>query len=700
MTVNAQTITIDGSKADWADVPMITEPGASPILKMIVPQAGATLPDGAAYCLMVEGNHEKIVAGYPVIYTDADKNASTGTAPWFCSRLGTDYEMATWSEGSLYAANAAGTIREMCISTDAFDSLPFPFLGSFYAWLTFNWGDLYVPSNASENGWKWSETSYYPLNVAPYSYVDINRTHQAAAALSTHAALAPGASLNMKNAGSSCDTLLWASWAVELTAPGLYSVSANVQSTNTASVDLCLVNPANNEVVASFRSSDKWAPSGETVFGDFNLTNVPAGKYVMKFTNHVAYSEMVLSSITLTKKNYTVAGSSTVVFGTSWEPSNAANDMVYDGSDGLFHFTKNNVELPVGNITFKVVKNHSWDAGSYPTNDYVLAITTAGIHNITITFNESTSTVNANDELVQAEVILPTVKVAGGFVDDGWGANAVVLTPALDNLTASGAVTILNAGSFELKVVVGDDWKTISDINNWITRVNNAGWIFSVSGGTGNDTKIDMDMAGEYSFTYTYATGALTVSYPQTYTRHFDHAYYSTICLPQAAVLTNAEAYTITSVAGHQITLSAPVNGLVAGTPYIIKPDADDVDVIATMSGEPTANTVAGANGLWGVLNIGGVDSVSNGNYILSENQFHLVQLTQGSGKVSVPRFRGGLWSDVVLAPSLRIIEAENGATNIQNVEGNEAAVKFVENGKVLILREGVVYDMTGRVVR
>ncbi len=181
---------------------------------------------------------------------------------------------------------------------------------------------------------------------------------------------------------------------------------------------------------------------------------------------------------------YTVAGSSTAVFGTSWDESNAANDMVYDSGDGLYHFTKNNVELAAGSISFKVVKNHAWSE-AYPGSDYVLAIAEAGIHNITITFNASTHAVNASDELVTPVVILPTVKVAGSFITGGWGANAVVLTPAQDNLTASGSVVLPAEGSFEMKVVVADDWKTVSDLENWITRVNNAD-VFSVSGGNDN----------------------------------------------------------------------------------------------------------------------------------------------------------------------------------------------------------------------
>jgi hypothetical protein len=50
------------------------------------------------------------------------------------------------------------------------------------------------------------------------------------------------------------------------------------------------------------------------------------------------------------------------------------------------------------------------------------------------------------------------------------------------------------------------------------------------------------------------------------------------------------------------------------------------------------------------------------------------------------------------LAPA--ILFNENGATNIENLDGNEKVVKFVENGRVLIRKNGVVYDAMGRVVR
>lgn len=51
-------------------------------------------------------------------------------------------------------------------------------------------------------------------------------------------------------------------------------------------------------------------------------------------------------------------------------------------------------------------------------------------------------------------------------------------------------------------------------------------------------------------------------------------------------------------------------------------------------------------------------------------------------------------------APSLRIIFAENGATGINELEGAEKAVKFIENGKLYIQKDGVVYDATGAKVK
>ena len=50
-------------------------------------------------------------------------------------------------------------------------------------------------------------------------------------------------------------------------------------------------------------------------------------------------------------------------------------------------------------------------------------------------------------------------------------------------------------------------------------------------------------------------------------------------------------------------------------------------------------------------------------------------------------------------APS-RILFNENNATNMQDIDANNQVVKFIENGRILITKEGITYDVMGRVVR
>ena len=52
-------------------------------------------------------------------------------------------------------------------------------------------------------------------------------------------------------------------------------------------------------------------------------------------------------------------------------------------------------------------------------------------------------------------------------------------------------------------------------------------------------------------------------------------------------------------------------------------------------------------------------------------------------------------------APSaFRIVFEENNATDINSIEESDKAVKFIENGQLYIMRNGVVYDAVGRLIR
>lgn len=302
-TMNAQTIEIDGDNADWAEVPMLSDPGATPIFKMVVPQSGLTLPSGAAVCIMVQRTAEELATypGLPVTYIDADKSAATTAAQnaWYCPAFGPDYEMGPW-DGNDGEGSTDGTIAEVMIAQSNFTGIPFA--GDCHAWMLFNWAK-YMPKSPSDNAWMWGENSYHPVIVKPYSFLNLNGTLPAADTYSTHEALAPGASLDMTN-GYANAVLLWASWAVELTTPATYDIKADITSSNAASVDLKLVNLATNAVVASFVSGDL-AGGEEVAVGEWDLSAVPAGKYMLRFSNHVEWSEMHLNSLTLTAQGGT-----------------------------------------------------------------------------------------------------------------------------------------------------------------------------------------------------------------------------------------------------------------------------------------------------------------------------------------------------------------------------------------------------------
>ncbi|MBE6323402.1 MAG: hypothetical protein E7074_00315 [Bacteroidales bacterium] len=52
-------------------------------------------------------------------------------------------------------------------------------------------------------------------------------------------------------------------------------------------------------------------------------------------------------------------------------------------------------------------------------------------------------------------------------------------------------------------------------------------------------------------------------------------------------------------------------------------------------------------------------------------------------------------------APSIiRVVDEENNATNIESIEASDKAVKFIENGQLLIKRDNVIYDTMGRIIR
>ena len=83
------------------------------------------------------------------------------------------------------------------------------------------------------------------------------------------------------------------------------------------SIDLYLVDVATNEIVATKVGEDISAPAGQTVYGTWDLSNVPAGKYMLKVMNHVQWSDLDFTSVTLSVDGQTTGLENTLVETTS-----------------------------------------------------------------------------------------------------------------------------------------------------------------------------------------------------------------------------------------------------------------------------------------------------------------------------------------------------------------------------------------------
>ena len=157
----------------------------------------------------------------------------------------------------------------------------------------------------------------------------------------------------------------------------------------------------------------------------------------------------------------------------------------------------------------------------------------------------------------------------------------------------------------------------------------------------------------------------------------------------------SVKAYIVTGTSGSVLTMTAMTGTVPANTPLLIKANE------GTYAIPVAASTTTNVDGNKLVAGTGTPVSASENKYVLAY-QSDVLGFYKIASALSVPK--GKAYLDLVGAASapsaLRIEDEVNDATNIEDVEANEKAVKFFVNGQMLIMREGIVYDALGRVVR
>ena len=187
-----------------------------------------------------------------------------------------------------------------------------------------------------------------------------------------------------------------------------------------------------------------------------------------------------------------------------------------------------------------------------------------------------------------------------------------------------------------------------------------------------------------------------------TYTRDVTSGNYGTICLPYGSNnYSGAEFYEVSSLeVGKGLWLDELAAGtaLAAGKPYIFK--ATDAKIVVAYEGAAEPTPVEGVNGLTGTFTEIAAGGALVGNYIIAENQVWVA----GTG-ATLPANRAYINAATVPTTAQaeipgrhRVCMGENATTGFDQIVAPEGkAIKVIENGQLIIIRDGVKYNVQGQ---
>lgn len=298
--VKAQ-ITIDGNVSEWDNIPILSEPGVFPMVK--------TVSDGTtnlSFMIKLDGETFNPSAWYMAdMYLDADNNATTGYKQWVYESSGMDYlsqgtdlfNFSGTGGTNSWSWSSIGTVSR-AVSGDAssieqsvlLSNLTSPSLGTTYA----------IAMPYYNSAWTAGDPTFLPLNnwnfaqrrgftVKPRSEITLSTSADFTSADAYyHPFMKDDVALDFQSGAYAADNPThWASWALNLTTPGIYSVKMVSSGTGSGKFQLSLVNMATNSLVKTF--AEDWyladATMTENTYNSIDLSDVPSGKYMLKLTN-------------------------------------------------------------------------------------------------------------------------------------------------------------------------------------------------------------------------------------------------------------------------------------------------------------------------------------------------------------------------------------------------------------------------------
>ena len=436
-------------------------------------------------------------------------------------------------------------------------------------------------------------------------------------------------------------------------------------------------------------------------------------KATMKDATNALY-EITMNGLIPVKHTYTIAGSSDAAFGTAWDPTNAENDMfLYSGT--IYAWEKYNVTLSAGKIEFKVCEDHAWTT-AYPASNYELTIPADGIYTIMIMFDAASGMVEAFAEKTGEAVVIPTVAMHGNFAGPSDWKDTENFTLAADELTATLVMELAVRDNYEFGMRIGGSGNWTSN-GVQFTRENNSA---EVVAGNGN-LKLVADVAGEYTFTWTYATNTLAITFPAKEEPQ-PVATWDEIVFTEVAdkgslngavfAAANNAAFTLTVTDTDASKQEIDQNTASFGTAEENKAYDFRLKTGGKSSSKNGLTLAIPADGTLRIAARTGSNSATDRNLVVKQADVELynklvveadkvgdyypyiyVEVKQGTVVLEYP-------VNTINFYAFGFKAAEGPATGFEEIEAAEKAVKFIENGQIFILRDGAVFNLMGARVK
>ena len=490
--------------------------------------------------------------------------------------------------------------------------------------------------------------------------------------------------------------------------------------------------------------------------GNVQLKLTASKTFTVNFDSNT--KKITFTDLTEIIPTYTVAGDSEAAFGTTWDPTNTANDMALEG--GLYKWTKTNVALYANTkISFKVVKNHDWNKGQWPErdgendNNWILqdGITADGLYTITITFNESTKEIQATatktgDIVIKDFSNQPATlyfhpsfhwtsdyaQFAAYFYNNGPGADA---TPTWVNMTdanSDGIYEVANAKQHEYVIICRmnpgraennwDDEVMWNQIEHGITIPNTAGDLNTClafwTNCQGDVPTSECTWVAPTPLTdknwdaFIAAYNGKTIN--AVVERSFTSGQKHTLCLPfnlpTSWLGDGSKAYQLNSIfanTAEELQLNASeCNTIEAGKPYIIVPVKGSEYEHIIVSGVTVKEVAAGTNIATGdgykatlkaITTTGGQTNGSTEYYVGANDGKLYNAVVDKLGLRAIIELTTTSGQPLPARVRAYVAAEENEATGLDNIQlPNANSQKLIINGQLIIIRDGEMYNAQG----